>query len=221
MINHDVLYQILSVWAEEEPSRMLHTLKKKLQMRGQVQQTLDNRPLEWMVEAGMVKKEESWKLYDGWKKVYNGSWIQCERPSDVNALCREYLYGLQWVLDYYTGQRPVNMLWSFSRLLPPLWTDLAKYLETFSYEPFETQMSDPIQPCEQLAMVLPIQSWHLIQEPSFRSLPSLLPQFWPESFGFFSVGRTRMWECEALVPMLTVERIRSAVKKKRDCCSSK
>ena len=220
-INHEVLYQIVTMWAGEESRLMLQTLKKKFMMAGASQKTLDNRPLEWMVERGLVVKDEGWKLHDSWKQVYNHSWLHCERPGDVNAVCREYLYGLQWVLDYYTGQRPVNMLWSFSRLIPPLWTDLAKYLEMFSYEPFEATMSDPIQPYEQLAMVLPPQSWHLINEPSFRSLPNRLPQFWPHTFGFFSVGRTRMWECEALIPVLPVERIRSAVKTKLDCGTSK
>ncbi len=221
LINHDVLFQLITIWAQEEYSLMLQTLKKKFMMAGASQKTLDNRPLEWMVEAGVLLKDDVWKLHDNWMQHYNRAWLQCERASDVDAVCREYLYGLQWVLDYYTGQRPVNMLWSFSRLLPPLWTDLAKYLRNSVYEPYDMCISDPIQPYEQLAMVLPIQSWHLQQESSFRSLPSLLPQFWPETFGFFSVGRTRMWECEALVPMLSVERVRSAVKKKRDCGTSK
>jgi 5'-3' exonuclease len=221
VINHEFLYQLITLWAQEEYRLMLQTLKKKLQIAGASQKTLDNRPLEWMVEASILVKEDTWKLRQGWMSVYNQSWLQCERQCDIDEVCREYVFGLQWVLDYYTGQRPVNMLWCFSRLLPPLWCDLARYLRTVPYEPFSMEISDPIQPSEQLAMVLPVESWNLIEEVSFRSLPSHLPQFWPQSFGFFSVGRTRMWECEALIPVLPVERIRSAVKRKRDWATSK
>ena len=209
----DTLHRLFELWAHDEPSRVLHCLKKKLQMRGRVQESLDNRPLEWMVESGLAWKEsEGWKLYPQWKQVYVEKWLQCQRPCDVDEVCREYMYGLQWVLDYYTGQRQVDMNWYFSRLLPPLWSDLALYLEKNIYEEIQPTGTKQIQASEQLAMVLPLQSWHLLEDKSLRSLPSLMPQFWPEGFGFFSVGRTRMWECEPLIPVLPVQRIRAAVK---------
>lgn len=222
LINQDALFQILSTFAKEEDTRMLHTLKKKLQMRGRVEQTLENRPLEWMVEEGLAfKEQDKWVLHPSWKAVYHRQWIQCQRDHEVHQACGEYLFGLQWVLDYYTGQRPVNMLWCFSRLLPPLWSDLVQYMKYgYCEQPLLTQASS-IQPSEQLAMVLPIESWHLLQDPVLRSLPAWLPQFWPETFGFFSVGRTRLWECEALLPVLTVDRIRDALKQNAERNASK
>lgn len=222
VVCHSALLKMVSLWANDESNRMLHSCKKKFQMRGQAQQTLENRPLEWMVEAGVVWKDsEGWKLHPGWKQVYNQRWLQCERPCDIDSVCREYLYGLQWVVDYYTGQFLVDKTWCFSRLLPPLWSDLATYLGKNIYKEFPVTVVRAIQPSEQLAMVLPLESWHFIQEASLRSLPSRLPQFWPQSFSFFSVGRSRMWECEPLIPVLTVERIRSALKQKDDCVSTK
>jgi 5'-3' exoribonuclease 1 len=212
-INLDGLYELLKEWEQEEDSRMLHTLKKKLQMRGQLQQTLENKPLEWNVEEGMVFKQDGkWCLTPEWKTIYNHTWLQCTQPADTRALCREYIYGLQWVLDYYTGQRAVNLQWCFPRLLPPLWCDLRSYLERNEFEEVLVPSTAPIQPQEQLAMVLPMESWHLIEDASLRSLPSLLPQFWPQKFGFFSAGRIRLWECEALLPILTVDRIRDTLK---------
>ncbi len=220
-VNHDGLWSLLKLWEQQEHQRMLVTLKKKIQMRGRVQSCLDTKPLEWMVEAPLLSKGESWTLNSSWKEVYRQTWMQCKNQSQINQTCREYLYGLQWVLDYYTGQKAVNMNWCFSRLLPPLWCDLVQYLERGLYEDFTFPVTAPIQPSEQLAMVLPIQSWHFLQEPSLRSLPSLLPQFWPERFGFFSVGRIHMWECEPLLPILPVERIRDAVKPNAECALTK
>lgn len=221
-INHLALSSLFGMWSQQESSRMLHTLKKKLQMKGRMQSCLENRPLEWMVESGLVWKEkEAWTIHPQWQEVYRKQWLKCERACDVDNVCQEYLFGLQWVIDYYTGQTPVNMLWCFSRLIPPLWTDLEQYCKKEVYEIPKLSYADGIQPYEQLAMVLPLESWHLIQEPSLRSLPSSLPQFWPESFDFFSAGRIRMWECEPLIPVLSVQRVRSAVKPKRECAPSK
>jgi 5'-3' exoribonuclease 1 len=214
-INHDVLYEILMLWSQEEEKRMTVTLKKKLQMRGHVQQSLDSRPLDWMVEKDLISKQEGqWVITSEWKHVYRNQWLMCPSNEDINIVCREYIFGLQWVLDYYTGQRPVNLQWCFSRLVPPLWCDLVKYLERNTYEEFSMPLTAPITPSEQLAMVLPLQSWHYLTEPSLRCLPLTLPQFWPEQFQFFSAGRIHMWECEPLLPVLTVDRIRSAVKQK-------
>ena len=225
-VNQEALLSLFEAWAQQESSRILHTMKKKLQMRGRMQQCLDNRPLEWMVEAGLVWKEnDSWNLYPQWKDVYTKDWMKCERLCDVESVCQEYIFGLQWVVDYYTGQTPVNMLWSFSRLIPPLYSQLELYCKTHSFEEPPLSYADAIQPSEQLAMVLPLESWHLLQDPSLRSIPTRLPQFWPTSFDFYSAGRIRMWECEPLIPVLPVQRIRSAVnsavKPKGECGVSK
>jgi 5'-3' exonuclease len=221
-INHDVLYSIIKTWALEEDKRIMNTFKRKFQMRGHSQKTLETRPLEWMVEQPLLSRTDGqWILNPAWAQTYRTEWLQCPQPRDLNSVCREYIYGLQWVLDYYTGQRPVNMQWCFSRLLPPLWGDLVSYLEKDLYEELTLPSSNPIQPSEQLAMVLPLESWHFIEDASLRYLPLVYPQFWPSTFQFFSAGRIHMWECEPLLPILSVERIRSAVKQRLDSVASK
>jgi hypothetical protein len=65
------------------------------------------------------------------------------------------------------------------------------------------------RPQEQLAMVLPLESWGLIRDSGLRRLPALMPQMWPRKFGFVSLGRKWLWECEAKIPVLMVERLRA------------
>ena len=65
-----------------------------------------------------------------------------------------------------------------------------------------------IQPQEQLAIVLPLESYHLIRNSELRKIPKKIPQFWPSSFEVHSLGRKMMWECEAKIPLLTPERLR-------------
>jgi hypothetical protein len=74
------------------------------------------------------------------------------------------------------------------------------------------QGQDAIQPEEQLAMVLPLDSWGLIRNRNLRQLPVLQPQLWPLKYAFFSAGRKWLWECEARIPILTAERLRDILK---------
>jgi 5'-3' exonuclease len=71
---------------------------------------------------------------------------------------------------------------------------------------------EPLKPQEQLAIVLPMDSWHLLRNAELRRAPALLPQFWPKRFGFMSLGKSWMWECEADIPILTPGRLRFALK---------
>ena len=190
---------------------MLHSFKRKIQMRGNTQMTVETLPLESPVEFEIVKAENrEWSLKEGWQDVYRQRWLFSRDVADLEKCCREYLMGLQWVLDYYTGQRKVDMTWFYPRLLPPLWSDLQMYIEFGKPIP-EPSLStvDPIQPEEQLAMVLPLESWHHLSETSpLRSLPRKYPQFWPAKFGLFTAGRVWTWESEPLLPVLPVQMLR-------------
>jgi hypothetical protein len=61
-------------------------------------------------------------------------------------------------------------------------------------------------------MVLPMDSWWLVRDHRLRPVPLKAPIFWPAKFGFFSVGRRFMWECEAEIPVISVERLRALLK---------
>lgn len=213
-MNYSAVATLLRGWASAEEDKLTHSFKKKIQMRGHAvasEKSLETLPLENPVEFAVLFVENKvWQLKRGWQDVYRKQWLFCKDSSDLDKCCREYLIGLQWVLDYYTGQRQVDMTWYYPRLIPPLWCDLTRYVESHSIPEPQISTGKPIQPEEQLAMVLPLQSWHhLPQKSPLRSLPSLYPQFWPEEFSFFTAGRIRLWECEPLLPILPVQCIRT------------
>ncbi len=210
-INYEAVHWLFQRWKDIEEDRITHTFKKKMQMRSNTQMSLETKPLEDPVETAILeRKEKQWSLRKGWQSYYREQWMYCKTPGDIDKCCREYLVGLQWVLDYYTGQRSVDMTWFYPRLIPPLWSDLFSYLENQKPIPEPAQSNQPpILPHEQLAMVLPLQSWNYIPLKSpLRSLPSRHPQFWPERFGFFSAGRVWTWECEPLLPILPIQVVR-------------
>jgi 5'-3' exonuclease len=141
-----------------------------------------------------------------WEEIYYSRWLRGSWPTDVAA---EYIKGLQWILDYYTG-KPISFSWYFPWNVPPTWADLKVQIRDAVIK--APPVSAPVQPQEQLAMVLPQASWDLVRDPRLRGLPLAAPAFWPRTFSFFSAGRRWMWECEPEIPVMSVERMRFALK---------
>lgn len=201
-LNFECLKALISKWAEQEESAILQTIRKKRAMRNSIvqvdaEQVLQALPLEWDVEQEVVtyKKQEDGKFriefLPTWKRVYCEKWLKNHNMDD---LVNQYIYGVQWIYDYYTGQRAIPLTWMFPASLPPLWSDLAAKIPD---QAPRIEASDiQLLPQQQLSMVLPLSSWYLIRQPKFRTLPIQYPQYFPKGFGFFSVGRRHLWECE-------------------------
>jgi 5'-3' exonuclease len=203
-MNLTIFKEVCQEWSLTEADKMLHMIQKKRdQAKRGVLQGMDEQeglPLEWNVESVLLDKNTG-GLVSNWRDLYY-DWIggrdQCKR------VCQEYVFGFQWILDYYSGKE-VQKTWMFPSWIPPLWSDLAKCEAVTTQD--TVLIADPT-PEEQLAMVLPLDSWGLIRSSAHRRLPSLAPQFWPSEFTFFSAGRKWLWECEALIPPLSAARLR-------------
>jgi 5'-3' exonuclease len=216
-LQNRVLLDICKRWSSDEDRRMEKMIGKKREQAGRgVAKGMDPSealPLEWNVEKCMMVGSASAHgqargrvtLSPGWRTEYWG-WIHPN--ADRDSICSEYVFGCQWIIDYYLGKE-VDMMWMFPSWIPPLWSDLARWLADASLGPKKQQAKqEPIRPEEQLAMVLPLDSWGLVRDPRLRRLPALAIQMWPRKFSFFSAGRRWLWECEARVPVLTAERLR-------------
>jgi 5'-3' exonuclease len=210
-MNQEGFIQVMKSWSGDEEEKLLKMIQKKQdQAKRGVLEGMDEReglPLKWNVESALLAADGT--LIQDWKTVY-WNWIggreQCKR------VCTEYVRGFQWILDYYSG-KPVNKHWMFPCWIPPLWSDLASFTDWGEQVKLPlTNVPEPT-PEEQLAMVLPLESWDLIRSPHHKKLPALAPQFWPVGFSFFSAGRKWLWECEALVPPLNAVRLREILKK--------
>lgn len=206
-LNLSSLKQICSEWSLTEGDKMLSMIQKKRdQAKRGVLEGMDESeglPLQWNVEACLIDRNTG-GLVNNWKDIY-WNWLggrdQCKR------VCSEYIYGCQWILDYYSG-KDVRKDWMFPCWIPPLWSDLSMSdISLCNTNESSQKVVEPV-PEEQLAMVLPLESWDLVRSPSLRKLPSLAPQFWPLEYSFFSAGRKWLWECEALLPPLTAARLR-------------
>jgi 5'-3' exonuclease len=193
-------------WASQEEHKLLECIKNKYhKINYEDWQML---PCVWAEEQKVLCSAPK-VLHTNWNERMMSTWFG--KGVTAHQVCSAYAYGLQWILDYYTGQVSVNMTWIFPWSLPPSWKQWLEYCENRHTLDLPSEVSDSnILPEEQLAMVLPLESWHFLRNPKYQSLPSHFPQYWPSKFGFFSAGKTFLWECEAELPLLHLATVRSA-----------
>ena len=203
----EALLNILRRWASTEEADIAEAFERKYKMRStprtdaeKAMIPVQNLPLEWAVEAAMWQPG-SHQLYEGWRSTYYRS-IGAMCQADIWQRCQLWCEGFRWILDYYTGQAPVSYTWVYPWSHPPLWSDLITYMESRDLPSAPIPSDPPLQPQEQLAIVLPLESWGLIRDAHLRALPQRLPTFWPKTFGFESLGKRWFWECEADLPLI-------------------
>lgn len=204
------LETIITAVAKVEEKWLLAGLVKKLKMGshgyvrpGETQTDVEKAlmimnalPLTWKVERSLVSRtDEGWHLNKDWKETYYKEFMWGATPEQS---VKEWLKGIQWVLNYYTGCKPVDFLWYYPWYLPPLFRDI----KISEFVVSDDAIGDnPIQPISQLIMVLPIESYALLPS-NMRKLPFLKPEYYPRTWGFFSAGKRQLWECEPMIPML-------------------
>lgn len=209
-LNLDCVEQLLKQWSSNEEDLILQTIRKKRAQRNSTNQSdasqvMQAMPLEWDIEKEVVtytKNEEGKfriEFMPFWKRIYEEKWL---KGHSLDDLTNHYIYGVQWIYDYYTGQRPIPTTWMFPASLPPLWSDIVIRLS--SIQPIVPYQCKDLEPQQQLTMVLPLASWYLIRNAMYRKLPTDYPQYFPKAFSFFSVGRRHLWECEPNICHLPV-----------------
>jgi 5'-3' exonuclease len=166
------------------------------------------RACEELALVDSIGKNEEGKLAvqlrADWQSVYRERWLG---TSSMDEIVREYMKGLDWILQYYTGQT-VDVEWCYPWFLPPLWSDMVAWLTRWDIPIAPRHRTTYVLPQEQLTLVLPLASWNLIRNKTLRGIPRLAPQLWPSGFNLFTAGHIHMWECEAQIPLFTPARLR-------------
>jgi len=152
------------------------------------------QPARWATVCQILDASDK-GLSPSWATVYKG-WHPGS-PAD-------YLQGLAWTWDYYSG-RPVDQGWFFDEHLPPLWSDVAAALSASTES---TIRAPPV------VYAKPLPDWlHLLAVLPANSVATLLPvkahilmaahsHYWPTTWSVFDVGKGQMWECEPVIPVI-------------------
>ncbi len=220
--NPKTLHTLFALFAEEEPTQILRAVKKKLTARVGVTTSknpedhalarYNDQPVVWQKERVLVDdlyvpgyEKPQMVLKDDWKTIYDREALW---GADPNNAVKVYLESLAWTLAYYMGE-PVDTEWYYPWPHPPRMETIQKYLETQSIEKMSAPSTtrNPLKPIEQLAMVLPTSSFHLLPS-EYANLPRLYPHAWPVSWPLYSFGRRFLWECEPLIPLIQPTQIK-------------
>ena len=189
------LIAFLEEWAEHEERDLVvaATNGRKAASRAQVSEWNDT-PARWASVCKLLDANPS-RLVKGWRELYQ-SW----RPGHPE----NYARGVAWVWDYYSG-RPVDQGWMHDEHLPPLWTDVLEYLRRGygpSVEPPTIVYKEPLPDWLHLFAVLPAESIQRLLPPNVQRLMAGMPYYWPDTWSVFDVGKTQMWECEPVIPII-------------------
>jgi 5'-3' exonuclease len=218
-VSLDGVMQLFSILSNDEEARIQKYIHKKQMIARNLGQTPDaskigdnNWPLSHVEEN---------VLWDGrhldivWKEKYMTHFFNgfSYNKKDINKVCKEYLYGIQWIWAYYTGvMENVCFNWFYPFNLPPLWQWLRDFNQLPSFPEKVLLKSTEIQPIEQLTLVLPLESWSLIPPCKEKALPLVAPQFYPSVFSFESVGKRYFWECESMIPLPSILEVKEIIR---------
>jgi 5'-3' exonuclease len=204
--------------AQEEAGRIEEAVKKKRRMAERAWTAEEMGCIgheDWPLsqrEEHVLEHPVTGRLHPQWQKRYLVHYFPgfTDHPTSRRSLCHAYLYGVQWVWAYYTGQMDaVCFEWSYPFALPPLWEWLVNEKTLPPFAGTVAIKGSEIEPTEQLALVLPLDSWHLLPPCPQRVLPYRAPHLFPTEFSFHSVGKRFFWECEAMIPIPTVREVKA------------
>lgn len=218
-IQYDGLKALFVELSSTEAIRIQKYVHKKLRQAHHTSDLLlmgqHNWPLSHVEEAILMQGNQ---LSPRWQMIYMTQFLKGSyKKTDMDTICKEYLYGIQWIWSYYLGRYDdVCFDWCYSYSLPPLWGWIRNMMETSSLPPFPHKVyvsAKDIRPVEQLALVLPLSSWNLIPHSKEKQLPLIAPHLFPSTFAFESVGKRYFWECEACIPIPTIRDVKRLIQK--------
>lgn len=196
-----------AIWMSQQEERLIiTTIKRKLNARPGEDEA-DNIAIREQAEKPMVQVVNSdvVLLKSNWHSTYCKLALGEDTVEKRRWRSLDYWRGWCWILDYYQGRR-VDLEWVYPEGYPPSWQDLVRYFDIPSQDDWTER--EPLRPQEQLALVLPMNSWSLLLKTPFRTLPSKIPQYWPQEFALETFAKRFGWECEPMIPMLTPARLR-------------
>jgi 5'-3' exonuclease len=215
-IRREALLALLRGWAATEEADMLRAVQGAIaaarRPAGVGASPVETAMREWQAQparwctvgrlldgsSAHLTKSSGASLATGWREIVRG-------PFGAGP-AGDYLAGLAWVWDYYSG-RPVCQGWVYDHHLPPLWGDLVAALESgggtdVCVAPPPVVWPTALPPAIHLLSVLPADSVEELLPAAVARRMGAVPWYWPTSWSLYDIGRGQMWECEPVIPLI-------------------
>ena len=207
-VNWEILKLFIKEFYNQEESLIEHMCKKKKQSfaykgKTEYEQKMANvytLPSKWFVEKEICDQ----RMVYGWDDIYYSKFVN----KDKNIVLKEYVKGLQWILDYYNGNE-IEFDWYYPYMYPPLWRDFYEYINNDISIVYDIKPA--IKPEQQLALVLPPHSYNLISNTKYKEFLVKYPQYFPQKFNVHSLGKKWIYECESNIPIFSSKFLRKII----------
>jgi len=145
----------------------------------------------------------------GWESRYYTTLLKCEyTPHNIKKMCINYLEGLEWTYNYYSGN-PIEWNWKYNYHYPPLLKDLNKYVPNWNYDVLTIKHSkNDINEFIQLAYVLPKEKLNYLPSKYHYILLKELGDFYVDDYSVTWAYCKYMWESHPNLPNLSVATIK-------------
>jgi len=160
---------------------------------------LTNRTLEEYVDV----------TSDGWERRYYNTLLDCENNTyNVKNISMNYLEGLEWTFNYYSGN-PIDWNWKYKYHYPPLLKDLNKYIPHWNYDILTiNNPENDINEYIQLAYVLPKEKLSYLPPKYHYVLLQKLRDNYLDDYSITWAYCKYMWEAHPNLPIVDIETIK-------------
>jgi len=137
---------------------------------------------------------------------YKNAYYKKKFPENtsIKDICFEYFKGLNWVITYYTFGNP-SWEWVYPYDYSPFMSDLVTYFDEYKHQKFV--LGEPVEPFEQLLMVLPERSKDLLPV-CLQDVSQTIPEYFPEDFEVDISGKRRQWEGIVRLPRIDIDKFK-------------
>jgi len=208
------LSKVINVLAENEKDNFIreHNNRQRLSKRSYQCSTYEEQMKKYnMLPITNVEKE----LYIdptnyGWERRYYDTLLHCNNYKyNVKKICINYLEGIEWTFNYYSGN-DIDWNWKYNYHYPPLLRDLNRYIPHWNYDilNIETPTND-INEYIQLAYVLPKEKLSYLPSKYHYILLKEFGDYYLEEYDMEWSYCKYMWEAHPNLPQLSVKKIKS------------
>lgn len=157
-----------------------------------------------------------------WRTTYYNEVLRMKRSvTNIEDICKNYLEGIAWVFDYYYTESH-SWGWFYRYIASPPLRDLAQFLNKHYSEPEsvypiedkETARMKPYQPFQQLMMVLPKSSSHLLPKKLGKYMTGEvgdLGKYYSDDIELNYFFHVCLWQTEPLIDLIDEKKVETVV----------
>lgn len=228
-INFDFLGKILNKLSHMEDNLMAEFESRRARMKPRMgickddserkKAQLNNYPIYMRIKKNSAEARIDIRNPDHqWRRRYYKETMHMQpTQSNIDEVCFKYLQGLVWVLTYYYKGCD-SWSWYYPHHHAPSIYDLNNFIANpEKWKSLKLVKGKPYKPFEQLMLVLPFKSRHLLPKGARSLMTSQSPiaQYYPEQYEVDPIFRRFYWQCSPILPPIDDKEVKNELAKKK------